>query len=372
MLRTKIVMKIYLVQFTDNPQPEFDVNRCLLNLRHRYPHIKTVQNSHRVLTLISSVHDRKTMSGKTVIVTGATGLLGRQVVEAFNDVGWNVIGTGLSRAKPPTIRKVDLLHEEEVVSLFHETRPHVLVHCAAERSPDKCASSPMETKRLNITATRFLAQACACRDIFMIYLSTDYVFPGTPGEAPYAANASPQPPNFYGQTKLDGEHEVLAIPVGKGLVFRVAILYGEVEENKESAVNVLLDSVWNREGKTQIEMDHWSVRYPTNTEDVARVLKDVAIKYVNASAEDLAKLPRVLQFSAEEEMTKYEICQILAGVLGLPLHHMKPNDSNDPNASVRRPYNCHLSTQELKDIGINVSAVPFKDWWQRYLGAYKK
>lgn len=64
----------------------------------------------------------------------------------------------------------------------------------------------------------------------------------------------------------------------KGVVLRVPVLYGEVETNAESAVNVLMDKVWNKEQKGQgsVEMDHWSIRYPTNTADVARVIKDIA------------------------------------------------------------------------------------------------
>jgi nucleoside-diphosphate-sugar epimerase len=41
---------------------------------------------------------------KTVLVTGATGLLGRQVAAAFQQEGWNVVGTGFTRAKPPSIK----------------------------------------------------------------------------------------------------------------------------------------------------------------------------------------------------------------------------------------------------------------------------
>lgn len=62
-------------------------------------------------------------------------------------------------------------------------------------------------------------------------------------------------------------------------------------------------------------------------------------------------------------MTKYEICQLLADVAGLPLEHMVANSENDPNAAVQRPYDCHLSTKALRDIGISVDTVPFKDWW---------
>ncbi|KAF8253163.1 NAD(P)-binding protein [Wilcoxina mikolae CBS 423.85] len=305
------------------------------------------------------------MSDKTVVITGATGLLGRQVVRAFQDAEWNVVGTGFSRAKPPTIRKVDLGNDTEVLSLLEETKPRVVIHCAAERFPDKCASDPSGTQRLNVAATQLLAEACSARGIVLIYISTDYVFPGVPGEAPYSHDSPTNPPNFYGETKLAGEQAVLSCG---GVVLRVPVLYGEVERNGESSVNTLLDVVWNREGKTGMEMDAWSIRYPTNTEDVARVLKDIAEKYKNGTE----GLPKVLQFSSEDRMTKYEICQIMADVAGLPLDHLAPNATNDPNSTVQRPYDCHLSTQALKDIGIDVSTVNFKDWWQRYLRAYKK
>lgn len=59
--------------------------------------------------------------------------------------------------------------------------------------------------------------------------------------------------------------------------------------------------------------------------------RDVAIKYT--SAEDPSKFPKILQFSSEDRMTKYEICQTLAEIAGLPIDHIMPNDKNDPNAT---------------------------------------
>ena len=61
---------------------------------------------------------------------------------------------------------------------------------------------------------------------------------------------------------MAGEQAVLSA-WKKSVVLRVPVLYGEVEENKESAVNVLLDTVWNKAGNDRVEMDHWSIRYPT-------------------------------------------------------------------------------------------------------------
>jgi len=59
---------------------------------------------------------------KTALITGATGLLGRQVVKAFQRKGWDVVGTGFTRASPPTILKLDLGSEAEVAKVLGEVK----------------------------------------------------------------------------------------------------------------------------------------------------------------------------------------------------------------------------------------------------------
>jgi uncharacterized protein YbjT (DUF2867 family) len=62
------------------------------------------------------------MAGEKVIVTGATGLLGRQVVRAFRLGEWNVKGTGFGRADGVSILKVDLNNPVEVLRLLDEVK----------------------------------------------------------------------------------------------------------------------------------------------------------------------------------------------------------------------------------------------------------
>lgn len=59
---------------------------------------------------------------KTVLITGATGLLGRQVVRAFQEAGWKVVGTGFTRANPPSILKLDLGDEAEIDRVLNEVK----------------------------------------------------------------------------------------------------------------------------------------------------------------------------------------------------------------------------------------------------------
>lgn len=216
-------------------------------------------------------------------------------------------------------------------------------------------------------ATHALTATANTRGITLIYISTDYVFPGVPGEAPYAASAPPRPTTLYGETKLAGEKAVLSVTAESnlGVVLRVPVLYGETTTNDESAVNVLLDAVWKAQDKhANVKMDDWAIRYPTNTEDVGRVIRDIATRYLTASPEEKKTLPKILQFSSEDRYTKYEICELLADIMGLSLDGMVPNkQGNAPDAAVQRPFDCHLDTKELKELGVAVQTVPFKDWW---------
>ncbi|KAJ5795291.1 NAD dependent epimerase/dehydratase family protein [Penicillium paradoxum] len=310
----------------------------------------------------------------TVLVTGASGLLGRAVFSTFQHSGVLVVGQGFSRTAPPTILKADLEKEEDIKTLFDEVKPQIVIHCAANKSPDLCDKNPEQARKVNVDATRTLAKECQSRGAFLIYISTDYVFPGTEGDAPYEANAETKPPNLYGQLKLDGEKAVLeTTSAGLGVVLRVPVLYGHAKANAESAINTLVDSVKKATDENAgVKMDDWSQRYPTNTEDVARVCRDIVIKYLREK-EKRKDFPRVLQFSSEDCMTKYQICQKLAQVLGVAIPGMVANkQGNDPNAGVARPYDTHLSTKALTELGIDVRTMDFIAWWRRELGAYRK
>ena len=237
---------------------------------------------------------------------------------------------------------------------------------AANRFPDKCEADPDGARAVNVKSTRTLAQATSTRGIFFIYISTDYLFSGAPGEAPYEVDSPTQPPNIYGQTKLDGEKATLeqTKEQGLGVVLRVPVLYGSADEPDASSINVLLDVLWkSQERGSKIKMDDWAQRYPTNTEDVGRVCHDIAVKYLE-SGDARTSLPKILQFSSEDKFTKYEICELFANIMGLPLQGIIANkEGNDPNASVQRPYDTHLSTKALKDLGIDVRTQDFKAWW---------
>jgi hypothetical protein len=75
-------------------------------------------------------------------------------------------------------------------------------------------------------------------------------------------------------------------------------------------------------------------------------------------------LPVVLQFSSEDQMTKWQICQRFSDIMCLPLDGMVPfTPPEEPKDGTVRPYDCHLDTSALQQLGIDVSTVDFRTWW---------
>jgi len=200
-----------------------------------------------------------------IIITGASGVLGTQVYEAFTQRNHDVLGLAHTRASQ-NLKQLDLMNELETEKAFETFRPDWVVHCAAERRPDVAEKDPEYTRKLNADLPERLAQLSKSLKFTLIYISTDYVFDGT--SPPYTPSARTNPVQLYGQTKRDGEVAVLGVDGAKAVVLRVPVLYGPAPKNSDSAINILLDVVQDQSGK-QYKMDHYATRYPTNVIDIA-------------------------------------------------------------------------------------------------------
>lgn len=158
--------------------------------------------------------------------------------------------------------------------------------------------------------------------------------------------------------------------------------YGEAETPSESAVNILLESI--KPTSTPLKTDAYSVRYPTNTKDVSKVLYNLV---TFTSQIQLITLPPILHFQSKEAMTKFDISCVLDRVNNSILNklgdvsedyyqrfrtsvdHLEPEyqvDNTKPG-SVARPKHCKLDMEELELLGVEVECVGFEEWWREYL-----
>ena len=273
---------------------------------------------------------------KRVLITGASGLLGREIYKSFSQEKWDVLGLAFSRVKEG-LRKVDLLDKSQVECVLDEFKPSVVVHSAAERRPDVVQNQTESALALNVSATDTLASLCASRNIFLLFISTDYVFDGK--DAPYKTVAPTNPINTYGRSKRDGEVAVLKYP-GNG-VLRVPILYGPIESLGESAVTTLFSAVLNTEKPANLS--DYERRYPTHVSDCAQVCVGLANKHIVSN-----DAGSVWHWSGRECHTKYRMACIMAEVFGLKSHHLVP--IREPSSGTPRPYDCHLDRSDSESV----------------------
>ncbi len=273
-----------------------------------------------------------------IMVTGATGLLGRAVVKQLELTGHEVIATGFSRASE-RVHKLDLTAPLDVEAFIAREQPQVIVHCAAERRPDVSEQNPQAAFALNLTASQALAMAAKANNAWLIYISTDYVFDGT--QPKYAEDAATHPVNFYGESKLKGEEIVLDTSADFA-VLRLPILYGQVEKLSESAVLVLVNQLIERRAQG---VDHWAIRSPTSTADIAQAIDKMIAQHIVASI-----VQGIYHFSAAETMTKYQMLLTLGEILQLSTAHLTPESTPTDNA--KRPRDCSLSCARLAALGI--------------------
>ncbi len=285
-----------------------------------------------------------------ILVTGATGLLGRPVLSACSaGRDWRVTGTSFRRTGPG-LERIDLSQTSQLPAFLNRLAPDVIIHAAAERRPDVSEKDPQGTQRLNVGATATLAQWAAASRSFLIYISTDYVFDGA--KPPYRPGDATHPLNAYGQSKLDGEHAVQAAG-GDYAILRVPILYGGVETLDESPVTVLAKNMRDAKPGARLAMEDWATRYPTHTSDVAAVLcQMVAHKLAHP------ELRGIFHWSGSEPMTKYGMALTFAPLLGFDRTRLIPDAT--PPAGAPRPKNAHLDSSALERLGIG-QRTPFAD-----------
>ncbi|KAJ7276068.1 hypothetical protein B0H12DRAFT_1083460 [Mycena haematopus] len=294
-----------------------------------------------------------------VIITGASGVLGSAVRKAFTAAATiEVLALAHSRSGDG-LTQLDLLNEPEVERVYRDFKPNWVIHCAAERRPDVAEKDPEGAQKLNAGVPGHLAQLAKSLKFTLVYISTDYVFDGT--SPPYAPSARPNPLQLYGKSKLDGELAILGVEGATAVIFRVPVLYGPAPNNSDTAVNILVDVVQDRSGKTY-KMDHYATRYPTCTVDIANFLVKLS-GYKKP-------IPPILHYSGAEPFTKYEMCLIFAQILGLPHSHIIP-DAEPPSGAgaTTRPRDCKLYTTETEDLGLEdgLGLSLFEEWWTEYL-----
>lgn len=211
------------------------------------------------------------MNGK-ILLTGANGLLGQKLVEwIVSQQKYALVATGRGQNRLPNqasyiYETLDITSQAEVEAIIQKHAPTVVIHAAAMTNVDACELQKEEAWLQNTTATKYIAQACAKYNAFLVHLSTDFIFDGKTG--PLSEDAKPYPVSFYGYTKLVAEEIIQNMPNLKWSIARTVLVYGIAHDM--SRTNIILWVKKSLEDKKNIKVvdDQW--RSPTLAEDLAK------------------------------------------------------------------------------------------------------
>jgi len=154
-----------------------------------------------------------------LLVTGAGGMLGQDVVAAAEAAGADVLA--LARGD------LDVTDERAVAAALADEPVDAVVNCAAWTDVDGAESDPDGADAVNALGAGNLAQAAAHAGVRLVHVSTDYVFDGdrSPDEPAYVESDVPGPRSVYGASKLAGE-EAVADAGGSHAIVRASWLFG--------------------------------------------------------------------------------------------------------------------------------------------------
>lgn len=265
-----------------------------------------------------------------ILVTGSNGLLGQKLVEMLAaNPAHELIATarGENRLVVPghsfRYEPLDITSRAEVETVLAAHKPDVVINTAGMTNVDQCETDHEGCDALNVHAVQYLAETCAAYNIFLLHLSTDFIFDGEAG--PYKEDAVANPLSYYGLSKLKGEEWVLRTPGLRWAIARTVLVYGIAQNMSRSNIILWVKGSLEQGKNIKVVTDQW--RTPTLAEDLAIGCLLIAEKQAEG----------IFNISGPDMLTPYDMALATADYFGLDKGLITMADSTTFTQPARRP-----------------------------------
>lgn len=220
---------------------------------------------------------------RVMLVTGASGFLGRHLVRGSVGAEWEIIA--------PNSSTMDVTNRAQVIDTITGWKPDVVTHLAYRKD-----------RRTIVDGSRHVAEACVGARSRLVHMSTDVVFAGR--RAPYTERDVPDPLVEYGIDKRDAELAVTTIDPTAAII-RTSLLYGT---DTPSRFQVELADALRRGGANMTFFTD-EFRCPVHVDDIARAIGVVATQHGSSG---------VLHVAGPERLSRLDYAGALASHAGFP------------------------------------------------------
>ena len=259
-----------------------------------------------------------------LLITGANGQLGHELVRATIAAGHEVVAT--------SHETLDITDKTAVDDVITSARPDVVIHAAAWTAVDACESEPEKALLVNGTATKFIADAAHAVGAHVVYISTDYVFDGSKASA-YDESDATNPQSVYGSSKLAGEKALGATDA----IVRISWVCGFYGANMVKTILRLAE-------QPQLKFVDDQIGNPTFADDAAEMIVRLATE----------KRPGTWHVTNQGEVSWYEFAREVLIAGGFDADKVAPIKTHElqPPRPATRPFNSVLNNASLKNAGI--------------------
>jgi len=258
------------------------------------------------------------------LITGRNGQLAQAFIKRFEREGLEFLA--------PDETHLDITDLGKVMKVVEESRPGVIINCAAYNLVDKAENEPDKAFKVNAEGPKILALAAHTYGSFFVHYSSDYVFDGMKESGLYHENDITNPLNEYGRSKLAGEKMVQDENV-ESLIFRLSWVFGEGKQNFISKL-----TEWAEKSEyLKISCDEFSVPTYTNT------VVDVTLKALDKGITGLYHLTN------SGFCSRYEWAKYILGSVGIN-KFIRPVSMDLFNLPAKRPKFSAMSNQQIADL----------------------
>ncbi|MFM2376605.1 MAG: hypothetical protein RLZZ165_1702 [Bacteroidota bacterium] len=268
------------------------------------------------------------MIAKTIVITGANGLLGQKLVQKLaRREAVHLIATGIGRNRLPieegyVYEKMDITKPDQVREIFQKYGPTEIINTAAMTNVDQCETEQEACWELNAKAVETQVALCQEFGTRMVHISTDFVFDGAAG--PYTEKAIPNPLSVYGRSKLEAENIVMSSGI-RYAIARTMLVFGVVPDMSRSNIVLWAKKTLEAHQPIRAVNDQW--RCPTLAEDLAEGVVLMTMKDKGG----------IYHISGPEMYSIHEIIQIVADHWKLDPSLITAEDSIGLNQAAKRP-----------------------------------
>jgi dTDP-4-dehydrorhamnose reductase len=269
-----------------------------------------------------------------LLITGSGGLLGSKLCELAIEKKHELYSL-YSQHRPlqGVPIKVDISDRNAIEKALGKTEPETVVHTAALTDVDKCELQKELAWKVNVEGTTNLAELCKLHEVFLVYISTDYVFDGKKGL--YKEDDEPNPINYYGLAKLKGEDAVKDL-LEDYCIARTSVLYGSTAAaGKINFALWLLEKLKHNE-EVKIVTDQWNS--PTLNTNLANMLLEIAEQRIRG----------VYHLAGATRISRYDFSRLIAKAFGLDASLIEPSLSEEFQWIAKRPVDSSLDVKKAQ------------------------